>query len=84
MKERAGQMKEEVTRLFGSIRTVVDKMNLVDAIQRLGIDHLFQDQIIAALRDIHGAEFNSFSLHDVALRFRLLRQDGFWVSSGMK
>jgi hypothetical protein len=56
----------------------------VDAIQRLGIDHLFQDQIIAALRDIHGAEFNSFSLHDVALRFRLLRQDGFWVSSGMK
>ncbi|GJN41302.1 hypothetical protein PR202_gn00654 [Eleusine coracana subsp. coracana] len=54
-------------------------MNLVDAVQHLGIDHLFEDQIATVLRDIN-VEFNSFSLHDVALRFRLLREHGLWIS----
>nr|CAB3491949.1 unnamed protein product [Digitaria exilis] len=33
------------------------------------------------MSSIHNAEFNSSSLHEVALRFRLLRQYGFWVSA---
>ncbi|BAF12017.1 Os03g0348200 [Oryza sativa Japonica Group] len=57
------------------------KMNLVDTLQRLGIDHLFEEEIATTLNTIHGAEFDSPSLHDVALRFRLLRQQGLWVSS---
>ncbi|KAL6609665.1 hypothetical protein ACP70R_039634 [Stipagrostis hirtigluma subsp. patula] len=80
MKERVDQLKEEVSKLFGLSNDVVETMNLVDALQHLGIDHHFDEQIIAALSNIHCIEFNSSSLHDVALRFRLLRQHGFWVS----
>ncbi|ONL98160.1 terpene synthase8 [Zea mays] len=54
-------------------------MNLVDVVQRLGIDHHFKEQIDTALKNIQGAEFNSSDLHEVSLRFRLLRQHGLWV-----
>ncbi|KAF8700146.1 hypothetical protein HU200_034515 [Digitaria exilis] len=33
------------------------------------------------MSSIHNAEFNSSSLHEVTLRFRLLRQHGFWISA---
>uniref|UniRef100_A0A0D3FUD1 Terpene synthase N-terminal domain-containing protein n=1 Tax=Oryza barthii TaxID=65489 RepID=A0A0D3FUD1_9ORYZ len=55
-------------------------MNLVDAIQHLGIEHLFKQEIDNTLRDIHTSEFTSSSLHEVALWFRLLREHGLWVS----
>jgi hypothetical protein len=51
-------------------------------IQRLGIDHHFEEEIATTLTNIHSAQFNSSSLHEVALRFRLLRQQGLWVSAG--
>uniref|UniRef100_A0A0D3FUD9 Terpene synthase N-terminal domain-containing protein n=1 Tax=Oryza barthii TaxID=65489 RepID=A0A0D3FUD9_9ORYZ len=55
-------------------------MNLVDAVQRLGIAHLFEDEINHTLSDIYQSEFTSSSIHEVALRFRLLREHGLWVS----
>ncbi|KAM3393696.1 hypothetical protein ACQJBY_014427 [Aegilops geniculata] len=55
-------------------------MKLVDAIQRLGISHLFEIQICTALSDIHENELSISSLREVALRFRLLREHGLWVS----
>jgi hypothetical protein len=60
----------------------VERMNLVDVVQRLGIDHHFKEQIDTALKNIQGAEFNSSDLHEVSLRFRLLRQHGLWVPAG--
>nr|AJP67537.1 (E, E)-farnesol/(E)-nerolidol synthase [Phyllostachys edulis] len=80
MRERSKQLKEEASGLFDACEDVVEKMNLVDALQRLGIDHHFEDKIITTLSRIQSAELNSPSLHEVALRFRLLRQQGFWVS----
>jgi tRNA splicing endonuclease len=59
-------------------------MNLVDSIQHLGIVHLFQEQIEDALMSIHESEFRSSSLYEVALRFRLLREHGFWVPPGIQ
>lgn len=84
MRERSKQLKEEVSGLFDACEDVVEKMNLVDALQRLGIDHHFEDKIITTLSRIQSAELNSPTLHEVALRFRLLRQQGFWVSPGMQ
>ncbi|KAF0887855.1 hypothetical protein E2562_004064 [Oryza meyeriana var. granulata] len=81
MRERSNQLREEVSQLFDAFEDMVEKMNLVDTLQRLGIDHLFEEKIETTLNIIHSAEFDSPSLHDVALRFRLLRQQGFWVSS---
>jgi hypothetical protein len=83
MTERVNRLKEEVSRLFGACKNVMEKLNLVDTLQHLGIDHLFEEPIATTLMSsIHNAEFNSSSLHQVALRFRLLRQHGFWVSAG--
>ncbi|KAF8701686.1 hypothetical protein HU200_033452 [Digitaria exilis] len=79
MAERINRLKEEVSGMFQARKSVVDKMNLVDVVQRLGIDHHFEEQIATTLANIHSSEFNCSNLHEVALRFRLLRQQGFWV-----
>ncbi|KAL6659704.1 hypothetical protein ACP70R_002533 [Stipagrostis hirtigluma subsp. patula] len=79
MRERAENLKEEVRQLFGVRSDMPEKMNLVDTIQHLGIDHLFEEEIDTALRQIHESKFTGSSLHEVALRFRLLRENGIWV-----
>ncbi|KAJ8761647.1 hypothetical protein K2173_004423 [Erythroxylum novogranatense] len=63
----------------------LDSLVLVDAIQRLGIDHHFQEEIEAILESHHKL-FSSHvdnNLHEAALRFRLLRQQGYHVSAGV-
>ncbi|XP_015691402.2 tau-cadinol synthase-like [Oryza brachyantha] len=80
MRERANKLKEHVRQLFASSKDILEKMKLVDTIQHLGIDHLFENEIQTALQEIHENEFATNNLHDVALRFRLLRERGFWVS----
>uniref|UniRef100_J3LNR0 Terpene synthase n=1 Tax=Oryza brachyantha TaxID=4533 RepID=J3LNR0_ORYBR len=80
-RDRCNELRAEVTQLFDAFEGVAEKLNLIDTLQRLGINHLFEEQIATTLKAIHSAEFDSPSLHDVALRFRLLRQQGFWVSS---
>ncbi|CAL4931034.1 unnamed protein product [Urochloa decumbens] len=81
MIERVNELKGEVTSMFEASKNVVEKMNLVDVVQHLGIDHHFEEPIATALSSIRSSEFNSSSLHEVSLRFRLLRQHGFWVSA---
>jgi hypothetical protein len=76
------ELKGEVTCLFEACKDVVEKLNLVDVLQHLGIDRHFKEQIDTTLNNIQGAEFNSSSLHEVSLHFRLLRQHGIWVSAG--
>ncbi|OQU82480.1 hypothetical protein SORBI_3006G247500 [Sorghum bicolor] len=78
--ERVNQLKEKICGLFEACTTTVEQLNLVDTLQHLSIDHHFNNQINSVLTSAHGAEFTSACLHDVALRFRLLRQQGFWVS----
>uniref|UniRef100_A0A0D3FIF8 Terpene synthase n=1 Tax=Oryza barthii TaxID=65489 RepID=A0A0D3FIF8_9ORYZ len=68
MRERSDQLRKDVSQLFDAFDGVAEKMNLVDMLQRLGIDHLFEEEIATTLNTIHGAEFDSPSLHDVALR----------------
>ncbi|KAM3244660.1 hypothetical protein ACQJBY_056146 [Aegilops geniculata] len=81
MRAKAGKLKKDVNLLFKTSNgTLVDKMTLLDTLQHLGIDHLFEEQISMAMHEIHESEFNSCSLYEVALRFRLLREHGLWVS----
>lgn len=61
----------------------MERITLLDSIQRLGIDHHFKKQVDIALSQIFEDEFSSSSLHQVALRFGLLRGHGLWVSSGI-
>jgi Terpene synthase, N-terminal domain len=60
-----------------------ETINFIDTIQHLGIDYHFQSEIDEKLQCLHGIQFESNDLHQVALRFRLLRQNGFFVSPGL-
>nr|WNI01929.1 terpene synthase [Psidium guajava] len=67
---------------------VVDKPSLIDQIQRLGIEYHFERDIDEQLEQIHKSyyqldhgDFRGDELHMVALIFRLLRQQGYNVSS---
>ncbi|GLT59065.1 hypothetical protein SLA2020_319070 [Shorea laevis] len=64
-----------------------ESLTMIDAVQRLGIDHYFQDEIEQVLQKhylIHGnGGYLGLNLHEVALRFRLLRQQGYYVSAGL-
>ena len=61
---------------------------MIDAIQRLGIDHHFQyenEKVMqkqCVLYCTNGDHNND--LHEVALRFRLLRQEGYFVAEGVQ
>ncbi|XP_038893757.1 (3S,6E)-nerolidol synthase 1 isoform X2 [Benincasa hispida] len=63
-------------------------LNLIDAVHRLGLDYRFKTEIDVILQhqyaifiDLDGDHMNDNNLHEVALRFRLLRQQGYYVSS---
>ncbi|CAN6319909.1 unnamed protein product [Urochloa humidicola] len=87
MRMRADQLKGELRRRVfeaagGEAMSVADTVTLVDTLERLGIDNHFRKEIDAALRRVISSESvdSGFSdLRVVALRFRLLRQHGFWV-----
>jgi len=92
-----GRVEEQVEELKGEVRKMVinavDKpsqmLHLIDQIQRLGIDYHFEQEIDVQLERIHKnysqldhGDFKGDDLHMVALMFRLLRQQGFNISSG--
>jgi hypothetical protein len=85
------QLKWEVRRMFqagNAMDLPDDTVTLVDALERLGVDNHFREEIDVALSRIHGDGEDdtdvgsSHNLHAVALRFCLLRQHGFWVPTG--
>lgn len=81
MRVKAAKLKKDVQKLFKTFNSsLLEKMTLVDALQHLGIDHLFKEQINTVINEIHQSEFNSCGLYEVALHFRLLREHGLWVS----
>lgn len=63
------------------------KLDLIDNIQRMGVCYQFKDEIEASLSNIENSyheslhDENQDDLHTVALRFRLLRQQGYHVPS---
>lgn len=61
----------------------LDGLKMIDTLQRLGIDFHFQEEIEAILKTHCMIPYSQYNLHDVALRFRLLRQEGFHVNPGI-
>ncbi|PIN02555.1 Tricyclene synthase [Handroanthus impetiginosus] len=58
---------------------------LVDAIQRFGLDSCFQEEIETILQQFYKTTndciYGLYTLHDVSLFFRLLRQHGYYISA---
>ncbi|KAG6634537.1 hypothetical protein CIPAW_12G125200 [Carya illinoinensis] len=84
------ELKEEVRRmLMASIDKPSQKLELIDAIQRLGVSYHFESEIDSVLQQIHKyyssnkdeLEISGHGLYTVALRFRLLRQQGYNIPS---
>ncbi|KAJ0753466.1 putative (E)-beta-ocimene synthase [Helianthus annuus] len=69
--------------------TMLELLEQIDNIERLGLGYRFQNDIRRALdiiASIHGTnvglEEKQDSLHEASLRFRILRQHGYNVSPG--
>ncbi|KAL2495266.1 S-(+)-linalool synthase [Forsythia ovata] len=81
------QKVEDVRELLNSeeLENQIESLMLVDAIQQLGVDYHFQEEIEAVLRrhymaatiNVDGFTYNT--LHDLSLCFRLFRQQGFCI-----
>jgi len=91
------QQQYELQHAVKKIRTILanksgkddglEKLIMIDTIKRLALDHYFQEEI-AAILAAHNSEWCTLDeegggdLHEVALRFRLLRQEGYHVTCG--
>lgn len=75
--------------IFGESASDVSlQLKLINVVERLGLFHHFESEIESKLECIYNESTDQNyiskdeSLHDASLRFRLLRQHGFRVSSG--
>ncbi|KAK8583762.1 hypothetical protein V6N13_109159 [Hibiscus sabdariffa] len=82
---------EQATRLIGEVRMMLEKameplekLELIDTLQRLGLSYHFQNEtkkILEGIRSNHGEfSWKKDNLYATALEFRLLRQHGYKVT----
>ncbi|XP_062190962.1 (E)-beta-caryophyllene synthase-like [Phragmites australis] len=85
MKEKAQARKEEVRRILLDAAASSDlarKLDLVDALQRLGVDYHYKKEIDELLRAVYDdRDGASDDLYVTSLRFYLLRKHGYTVCS---
>ena len=91
MKERARIKQEDVRQILldtTASSELVRKLELVDTLQRIGVDYHYRKEIDELLRDVvqgpqheEGCDDDD-ELYVVSLRFYLLRKHGYNVSSG--
>ncbi|VYS49681.1 unnamed protein product [Arabidopsis thaliana] len=70
--------------LSANVDVPSENLEMIDVIQSLGIDLHFRQEIEQTLHMIYkeGLQFNG-DLHEIALRFRLLRQEGHYVQESI-
>ncbi|KAH1144318.1 hypothetical protein AAZX31_12G204600 [Glycine max] len=92
VKQQADILKEEVKMMFqSSNQNIMQKLNFIDSIQRFGISYHFQEEINETLEQIHNTFTKNNTIiisedsnhHFLALLFRLLRQQGYQISSNV-
>ena len=86
--EQVEDLKKEVRRkLMAAAASPSQLLNFIDAVQRLGVAYRFEGEIEEALQQIYDSTFHNADdmdgdLYNIALRFRLLRQQGYNISCG--
>ncbi|XP_047338783.1 terpene synthase 10-like [Impatiens glandulifera] len=79
--DKAAKLKEEVMMLLEKNETPLEKLELIDNVQRLGISYHFDtklDNILNLLYN-HTDWLTESNLHETSLKFRLFRQRGYDV-----
>ncbi|KAM3357098.1 hypothetical protein P3S68_023812 [Capsicum galapagoense] len=74
--------------LVKTLDNIIQKLVLIDAIQRLGVEYHFENEIKTSIQNIfdeseQNKNENDVDLYVVALRFRLVRQQRQCMSSGI-
>ncbi|CDP07835.1 unnamed protein product [Coffea canephora] len=90
MYEREIEMlKAEVnSMLLATGKTMMERFDFIDKIERLGVSHHFDIEIENQLQEFFNVytnfgEYSAYDLSSAALQFRLFRQHGFNVSCGI-
>ncbi|KAF8725627.1 hypothetical protein HU200_020168 [Digitaria exilis] len=81
--DRADELKEQVAQIMVASSTTSDlhgRLHLIDVLEHLCLDHLFEEEINAALPQIETADVSDCDLGTVALWFCLLRKHRYRVS----
>lgn len=86
--DRLKKVEEDVRSMINNENAdLVETLELIDDVQRLGLGHRFEKDIARALVKFASSkgcnERVEKSLHATALSFRLLRQHGYEVSQGI-
>ena len=89
MGQQLQQQKQEVRKMLVAANDQLSqKLNFIDAIQCLGVSYHFVSEIEAALQHIYETDYDHHDdkankdLYTIALLLRLLRQQGYPISSG--
>ncbi|KAL2331512.1 hypothetical protein Fmac_019093 [Flemingia macrophylla] len=85
VKQQAQSLKENVKMIFKSFtnQNIMQNLKFIDLLQRFGISYEFQHEIDQALEEIHNTCNEDDSHHSPSLLFRLLRQQGYEISSSI-
>uniref|UniRef100_A0A8R7P8P9 Terpene synthase N-terminal domain-containing protein n=1 Tax=Triticum urartu TaxID=4572 RepID=A0A8R7P8P9_TRIUA len=84
MEGTAEAKKEEVRQIIIDTAKCSDlpqKLELVDMLQRIGVDYHYGKEINELLSDIHDGNIELLDLRTASLQFYLLRKHGYCVSS---
>jgi (-)-alpha-terpineol synthase len=81
------KLKGEVRMMFHKVVNPLERLELIDILQRLGISYHFDNEIQRTLEGIYNANhsgemYNKENIYATALEFRLLRQHGYSVPQG--
>ncbi|XP_061354026.1 terpene synthase 10-like [Gastrolobium bilobum] len=81
--EQRRVLREEVRIMLCEVENEVDQLELIDVLQRLGVDYHFDKEIRNILDNIYymDASKRKKNLHATALEFRLLRQHAYDIST---
>ncbi|KAL6205614.1 hypothetical protein ACLB2K_022871 [Fragaria x ananassa] len=84
MEKQINQLKVLVRELLTSTAAGLShQLKFIDDIQRLGVSYHFETELAEALENIHSRLHDGdLDLYNDTLRFRLLRQHGYNISSG--
>ncbi|GMP87027.1 hypothetical protein CsSME_00039576 [Camellia sinensis var. sinensis] len=84
----AAKLKEDVKMMIEKLEEPLEKLELVDSLQRLGVSYHFEAEIKRILESIHtdiGHKIysrNKGDLYAIAFEFRLLRHHRYNVPKG--
>lgn len=84
MIERVNHLTRNVSKTISASTncSLYERMQFINVLERLCLDHLFKEEINVILSEINKANDSGADLQTTALRFYLLRKHGYQVSPG--